>query len=268
MTTSWPTLMAEIGECRKCRLCEGRNRVVPGEGNPEADLMFIGSAMMSEYDISTRLAILKRLKETDGRLSASDLSGLIEDDGFNDLDRFAEWLEKEYGYTRKGESIATLNQAMQHEQTAQLTLLLAVAGGMLTEDLMTGPSGTLFGSGKLDSLEKDGMYYEPGTGTNVQTGQFDDLPANAKDAYKGYEQNGWKGNYSGQTPGTKAGGAWDNAYGDLPTNTSSGAPITYKEFDVNNKILGAGRDAERFLYGSDGSIYYTPNHYTTLIKIQ
>ncbi len=50
MTTSWPTLIAEIGACRKCRLCEGRANVVPGEGNPEADLMFIGEGPGQEED--------------------------------------------------------------------------------------------------------------------------------------------------------------------------------------------------------------------------
>lgn len=120
---------------------------------------------MSDYDISTRLAILARLKQSGGKLSADDLSGLIEDDGFDDLDKYAAWLESEYGLSRKGSSVLAVNQAMQYEQTAQLTLLLAVTGGLLTEDLMTGPSGTLFSSGKLDSLEKNGMYYKPGTGT-------------------------------------------------------------------------------------------------------
>lgn len=28
--------------CRKCRLCKGRTNVVFGQGNPDADIMFIG----------------------------------------------------------------------------------------------------------------------------------------------------------------------------------------------------------------------------------
>jgi uracil-DNA glycosylase family 4 len=50
MTTSWPTLLAEIAGCRKCALCESRNLVVAGEGNPEADLMFIGEGPGQEED--------------------------------------------------------------------------------------------------------------------------------------------------------------------------------------------------------------------------
>jgi DNA polymerase len=43
--SSWSTLdqvAATIAGCRKCFLCEGRTRTVPGEGNPEARLMFVG----------------------------------------------------------------------------------------------------------------------------------------------------------------------------------------------------------------------------------
>jgi DNA polymerase len=32
----------EVSVCEKCRLCKGRNRAVPGEGNPQARILFIG----------------------------------------------------------------------------------------------------------------------------------------------------------------------------------------------------------------------------------
>ena len=41
----WSTLeevAATIAGCPKCFLCQGRTRTVPGEGNPEARLMFVG----------------------------------------------------------------------------------------------------------------------------------------------------------------------------------------------------------------------------------
>jgi uracil-DNA glycosylase len=34
----------EWSDCRDCRLCEGRSMVVVGDGNPAADLMFVGEA--------------------------------------------------------------------------------------------------------------------------------------------------------------------------------------------------------------------------------
>ena len=119
-----------------------------------------------------------------------------------------------------------------------------------------------------NGTDPEGGLTPEGAGKNFSIGNFDDLPSSAQNSYKGYEGNGWKGNYSGQTPGTNAGRAWNNELGDLPTLDRSGNQITYREFDVNNRISGSSRDSERFLVGSDGSIYYTPDHYGTFIRIQ
>lgn len=40
-----PTLeavRAELGECTRCGLCEGRQHIVFGDGNPDADILFVG----------------------------------------------------------------------------------------------------------------------------------------------------------------------------------------------------------------------------------
>ena len=102
---------------------------------------------------------------------------------------------------------------------------------------------------------------QPEAAGKVKTVNYDDLPSNAQNAYKGYEKNGWKGNYSGQASGTRAGKVYDNYDFKLPTMDSRGNSITYKEFDVNPPTSGIGRDASRFVTGSDGSIYYTDSHY-------
>lgn len=41
----------ELGECTRCRLCEGRKHIVFGVGNPRADLMFIGEGPGRDEDI-------------------------------------------------------------------------------------------------------------------------------------------------------------------------------------------------------------------------
>ncbi len=41
---------SELGECTRCRLCEGRNQIVFGDGNPDAALMFIGEGPGEEED--------------------------------------------------------------------------------------------------------------------------------------------------------------------------------------------------------------------------
>lgn len=47
-------LREEIGDCRRCKLSGGRQTIVFGEGNPDADLMFIGEAPGKEEDIQGR----------------------------------------------------------------------------------------------------------------------------------------------------------------------------------------------------------------------
>jgi DNA polymerase len=41
---------AQLGECTRCRLSQGRNRIVFGDGNPDADLMFVGEGPGAEED--------------------------------------------------------------------------------------------------------------------------------------------------------------------------------------------------------------------------
>jgi DNA polymerase len=43
-------LRAEIGDCRRCKLCEGRTNLVFGVGNPNADLMFVGEGPGADED--------------------------------------------------------------------------------------------------------------------------------------------------------------------------------------------------------------------------
>ncbi len=40
----------QLGECNRCGLCEGRNTIVFGSGNPNADLMFIGEGPGEQED--------------------------------------------------------------------------------------------------------------------------------------------------------------------------------------------------------------------------
>jgi guanyl-specific ribonuclease Sa len=54
----------------------------------------------------------------------------------------------------------------------------------------------------------------------------------------------------------------------LPRTDASGNAIEYKEWDVNTHVPGVNRGAERLVTGSDGSAYYTGNHYDTFVKIR
>lgn len=51
MKTSWEEVLGEIAACEKCRLSHmGRLHTVPGEGDPQAKLMFIGEGPGQEED--------------------------------------------------------------------------------------------------------------------------------------------------------------------------------------------------------------------------
>mgnify|MGYP000007273117 CR=1 FL=1 len=40
----------ELGDCRRCGLCEGREKIVFGDGNPNADILFIGEGPGEQED--------------------------------------------------------------------------------------------------------------------------------------------------------------------------------------------------------------------------
>ena len=44
-------LRAEIGDCRRCKLCTGRTHIVFGVGNPHARLMFVGEGPGRDEDL-------------------------------------------------------------------------------------------------------------------------------------------------------------------------------------------------------------------------
>jgi uracil-DNA glycosylase len=43
-------ILDDIGDCKRCRLCEARNRIVFGSGNPRARLVFVGEGPGADED--------------------------------------------------------------------------------------------------------------------------------------------------------------------------------------------------------------------------
>jgi guanyl-specific ribonuclease Sa len=54
----------------------------------------------------------------------------------------------------------------------------------------------------------------------------------------------------------------------LPRTDTKGKPIRYREWDVNKKVAGRNRGAERIVTGTDGRVYYTSDHYSTFQRIK
>ncbi len=44
-------IRAELGDCRRCKLCQGRTKLVFGVGNPQAELVFVGEGPGADEDL-------------------------------------------------------------------------------------------------------------------------------------------------------------------------------------------------------------------------
>ncbi len=69
-------------------------------------------------------------------------------------------------------------------------------------------------------------------------------------------------------PGYEGGRNFGNFEKLLPQEDDKGRRIKYREWDVNPLKQGVNRGAERLITGSDGSAYYTDDHYKTFKKIR
>lgn len=54
MYETWEELEESINGCKKCKLCNNRNNIVFGEGNKNADVMFIGEGPGADEDTEGR----------------------------------------------------------------------------------------------------------------------------------------------------------------------------------------------------------------------
>ncbi len=65
-------------------------------------------------------------------------------------------------------------------------------------------------------------------------------------------------------PGYKGGSVLKNSQGRLPETPG----VTYREWDVNPYTKGVKRGPERIVTGSDGSAYWTGDHYNTFVMFR
>lgn len=145
-----------------------------------------------------------------------------------------------------------------------LCLLALLIGGIIT----IGMSQDIISSWKSSARSSTTTAgAASGNSGSVTEGSKDDLSQDAQDSYDDYEKNNWE-HKTNKTPGTKDNKKYKNKDGKLPTKDSNGDDIEYREHDVNDKIAGQNRDGERFVSGSDGSIYYTDDHYDTFTKVK
>jgi guanyl-specific ribonuclease Sa len=71
-------------------------------------------------------------------------------------------------------------------------------------------------------------------------------------------------------PGYKGGKVWDNngTQGAQILPRGADGSVTYREWDLTQKVKGVDRDGRRLVTGSDGSAFYTTDHYLSFIQIR
>lgn len=69
-------------------------------------------------------------------------------------------------------------------------------------------------------------------------------------------------------PGTRGGDRFGNYEKRLPQRDDAGKKLRYQEWDVNPKKQNRSRDAERIVTGSDGSAWYTADHYDSFTQMR
>jgi guanyl-specific ribonuclease Sa len=98
------------------------------------------------------------------------------------------------------------------------------------------------------------------------TARPDTLPAKVRETLEYVDRHG-------QAPdGYQGGRTFHNSANQgeqpLPYRDARGQSIRYREWDVNPKLPGVNRGPERLITGSDGSAYYTRDHYRTFLRIR
>jgi RHS repeat-associated protein len=131
--------------------------------------------------------------------------------------------------------------------------------GTKTTTAQTTSNGLL--SGKGTASNSSGYKVNTvGATTNIETGAVTinrgALQTNVSNSLNNLESKGWNVSKKEVMNGT-----FKNKEGLLPTTAK------YREYDVNPEVRAPFRDAERFVRGDNGKIYYTDDHYQSFMEI-
>ena len=104
-----------------------------------------------------------------------------------------------------------------------------------------------------------GSITEIGSSGSLKQGK---VPAKVYDILEYVKENG------NAKSGFVGGRTFGNREKILPKVDDNGKKIKYQEWDVNRKIQGKNRGAERMVTGSDGRSWYTSDHYKSFTEIK
>ncbi len=102
---------------------------------------------------------------------------------------------------------------------------------------------------------------------NIQQNRESSVENNAEIPQKVYEVLSYIRAHNVAPEGYVGGRTFQNREKQLPQNDENGNKIRYQEWDVNPKIEGQNRGAER-LVTSEKNAYYTNNHYQSFVQVE
>lgn len=150
------------------------------------------------------------------------------------------------------------------------------AGGDPAGDVGPQPSGEEGEWGPAWFEDDAGAVNDPGAAAAAAAADDDDdadtgsvpagIPPHVLDTLALIDSGDWPD--AAGAPGTRGGERFGNREQLLPKTAENGQRISYQEWDVNPKERGRGRDAERIVTGSDGSAWYTADHYASFARIR
>ncbi|ADG77579.1 Guanine-specific ribonuclease N1 and T1 OS=Tsukamurella paurometabola (strain ATCC 8368 / DSM/ CCUG 35730 / CIP 100753 / JCM 10117 / KCTC 9821 / NBRC 16120/ NCIMB 702349 / NCTC 13040) OX=521096 GN=Tpau_0946 PE=3 SV=1 [Tsukamurella paurometabola] len=140
--------------------------------------------------------------------------------------------------------------------------LLAVLG-LTACGASSQPSAAPAGSASASASPSRSATVKPGVPTRSATNTA--VPQRVSDTLAKIDAGDWPPQ---DGSGTQGGRTFGNFEKRLPATGADGTKVRYTEWDVNIKKPNRGRDAERIVTGSDGSAWYTLDHYETFTRIR
>ncbi|MXP23814.1 guanine-specific ribonuclease N1 and T1 [Gordonia sp. HNM0687] len=148
---------------------------------------------------------------------------------------------------------------MTRTSAARRRTIWSVVGGLLAIAVVV--VTWVFGGGA-----DDGSQAARGVSAGTTAPATADIPDHVRQTLALIDAGAWP--EAADAPGTRGGAVFRNNEGLLPDADAEGTRITYREWDVNPKEPGRSRDAERIVTGSDGSAWYTDDHYRSFVQIR
>lgn len=153
MYDNWEELEEQAKKCNKCKLCRNRNNVVFGEGNKNADLMFIGEGPGADEDLQGIPFVGKA-----GKLMnmAFDAVGLKREDVY--IANIVKCRPPSNRNPEDDESLACLNY-LRNQVILVKPKIIVLLGSVALKNILGKEYGITASRGKW--IEKKGILYLP-----------------------------------------------------------------------------------------------------------